>query len=472
MSDTLTQSLEEKKAEAKALLAEVKEAAAKGGGDDGEDYAAHIEKMNEVRRLGAEIKAEKTEKERQELLSLLEAFEKQTAAPPAGMEDAGIVSGAKNRLAEIEETKARKSEEDDVEAQIHSMVKQRVAIANNFHGNNLMKAYKPDRFQKVAVEGTPSAGGYLTVPEYFQNLFAAVRGQGNAIRRYGWLNVHPTNARTLLIPTGGGSTTVGWTPENTTKPTSDLTFGQITVSIFTLAGLAYVSNQMLEDSDPAIAQLAAQDMALRLGNAEEAAIINGSGTNQPRGILNTTGINDRTTVVTASPTQQLVIDAMIDGVADIQTNYFGAPNGILMTPRRLSWLQKAKDTATNYLFNAVGTYRAPGSLGADSLGVTSSTQGTVAPMAEIFGLPIGVSQNIPRTLTYGSGTGEDAIIIGAWEEAHWFQRQDVTVDMTTEGAGAFEGNLTVYREEERAGFTAARFPQAFTVVSGPGLING
>jgi HK97 family phage major capsid protein len=220
MPETLT--LDEKKAQAQALLAEVKEAAAKGGGDDGEDYAAHVKKFQTAQALMTEVKAEKNESERKELLTLLEAFEKQTTAP-AGTEDAGIVSGAKSRLAELEEKNAKRT---DADADIEALINQRVSVANSFHGHNLMKAYKPERFQKVAVEGTPSAGGYLTVPQYFQELFAQVRGQGNAIRRYGWLNVPPTTSRTFLIPTGGGSTTVGWTPENTTKPTNDLTLAR------------------------------------------------------------------------------------------------------------------------------------------------------------------------------------------------------------------------------------------------------
>lgn len=97
MSDTLT--IEDKKAQAAALIAEVKEAAAKGGGDDGQDYEAHRRKFDQAQTLMAEVKAEKNESERKELLTLLEAFEKQAAAPPAGDADAGIVTSAKGRLA-------------------------------------------------------------------------------------------------------------------------------------------------------------------------------------------------------------------------------------------------------------------------------------------------------------------------------------------------------------------------------------
>jgi HK97 family phage major capsid protein len=466
MSDTLT--LEEKQAKAASLIAEVKEAAAKGGGDDGQDYEAHRRKFDEARALMTEVKAEKNESERKELLTLLDAFEKQTAAPPKGDEDDGIVTSAKSRLTELEEARAKKGDGDGSYDLMRA--KQRVAIKDKDETRFMFKAFRPENFEKAMIEGTAASGGYLVVPEYMQDLFAAVRGQGNALRRYGWLNVHPTTSNVIFLPRGTNATTVGWTAELATKPSADLGFAQLQINIFTLAGLAYASLQLVADGDPAAADMALNDLALRLADAEEKAIINGSGSGQPLGILGSAGIVDKKTVITASPSGQLVIDTLLDAVLGIQTGYYGAPNGILMHPRRLSFLQKTKDGNNNYIFNAANTYRVPGGFSTNNFGVTAQTEGTVAGLPELFGLPIGVSTNIPTNLTYGSGTNEDAIIVGAWNEAHWFQRQDVTVDTTTEGAGTFETNQQAWRLEERAGFTAGRFPSAFAVVGGPGMV--
>lgn len=465
MSDTLT--LAEKQAKAADLIAEVKEAAAKGGGDDGQDYEAHRRKFEEAQTLMNEVKAEKNEGERKELLTLLEAFEKQAAAP-AGDEDAGIVTSAKSRLAEIEQAKSSRQESDGSFELMQA--KQKVVMKDKDDTRFLFKAFNPEKFQKAMVEGTASAGGYLVVPEYLQALFASVRGQGNALRRYGWLNIHPTTSNTIFLPRGSGATSVGWTAELATKPSADLAFNQLQFNVYTLAGLAYASLQMMADGDPSVADLALQDLSLRLANAEEAAVINGSGTGQPLGIIGTSGVINKTTAITASPSGQLVIDTILDAIMGIQTTYYGPPNGILMHPKRLSFLQKTKDGANNYIFNQSGTYRTPGSFASDNLSVTSQTQGTTAGLPDLFGLPIGVSTNVPTNLTYGSGTGEDVIIVGAWNEAHWFQRQDVTVDSTTEGAGTFETNQIAYRMEERAAFTAGRFPSAFALVGGPGMV--
>lgn len=88
-------------------------------------------------------------------------------------------------------------------------------------------------------------------------------------------------------------------------------------------------------------------------------------------------------------------------------------------------------------------------------------------MPTLLGLPIGVSTNVPTTLadeTAATPTETaDAIIVGAWNEAHWFQRQDVTLDVSDTAGTAFENNQTWFRLEERAGFSAERYPAAFAV---------
>ena len=184
--------------------------------------------------------------------------------------------------------------------------RQRVVAKDKDETRFLFKAFHPERFEKAMVEGTASSGGYLVVPQYMQDLFAAVRGQGNALRRYGWLNIHPTNSNTIYIPGGSGATSVGWTSELATKPSADLGFAQLQINVFTLAGLAYASLQMLADGDPSVA-----DLAL---NAEEAAMLNGSGSGQPLGIIGTSGVVNKTTAITASPSGQLVIDTILDAV--------------------------------------------------------------------------------------------------------------------------------------------------------------
>jgi HK97 family phage major capsid protein len=69
-----------------------------------------------------------------------------------------------------------------------------------------------------------------------------------------------------------------------------MTLATITASIFTAAGLATISNQLLADSNPAVDGLVTSDLTKRLVALEETAFLTGSGTGQPLGILNTPGL--------------------------------------------------------------------------------------------------------------------------------------------------------------------------------------
>lgn len=458
--------LQEKQAKAKALIEELKEKAVpEGGGKDAQEYEIYRHKMSEALYIQEKVKAEKVEHEKAQLVSLIEEFDKALASHDS--EEADAVTSAKSRLSEIEARQIEKASQGQTYG--HLGGKQKVVIKTNDTTMQMFRALNPQTFEKALVEGTGTAGGYLVVPEYLQTMFAAVRGQGNALRRFGWLNVNTTTSNQIIIPRGGGATTVGWTAELATKPSSDQTFSQLQFNVYTLAGLAYASLQMIADGDPSVTDIAVKDLALRLANAEEKAIIDGTGSGQPLGILRTSGVNDRSAQITALTGQNL-IDGILDCVLDVQTNYFAPPTGILMHPKRLSYLFKTKDGQNNYIFNQSGTFRTPGGAFVDGngFGVTSQTQGTVGGLPDLFGLPIGTTVNMPTNK--GTGTNQDYIIVGNFDEALWFQRQDVTLDTTREGAGTFETNQLAVRLEERGAFTAGRFPSAFSILSGTAMV--
>lgn len=326
----------------------------------------------------------------------------------------------------------------------------------------------PILYQAALNEGTAGSGGYLVVPAYLQELFAETRRQGNALRGYGWLNVHPVETNQVLIPKGSGAASVGIVSENTAKPSADQTYTQVTVNIFTAAGISKQSKQLAMDSSPTVLDLSTRELGTLLGNLEEQKALNGSGTGEPRGILNVTGIGSQT-VTGGAGTQNAVLDALMDAVVFIETNYFAPPSGILMHPRRLAWLLKGKDSALNYIFNPAATFRQPNMAPLVNNNVTSMSTGYNQPPASLFGIPIATTANMPTNL--GAGTNEDRVIVGAFNEAHWFQRQDVTMDVSDSAGTSWEQNQVWIRAEERFGFSAERYPVAFSVLSGTCLLQ-
>lgn len=451
---------QEKKAHAEKLINQVKELNAEGI-DSGEKSEKAHSMVAEAQKLMAEVKTEKLSEDKAKLDELIAAFEKGENPDAPGTTHKGIT---------VNVVPDRVPDEWAKEYNPAPQMALSEKVARQWFRSNASKLVKasvhPDianeYAEKALAEGTGSAGGFLVPPAYLQNMFAEVRRQGNALRRYGWLNIHPVETNVILIPKGAGAATFAIVAENATKPSADQTFAQITINIFTWAGISKVSKQLVQDSSPTVASLVNRELGTLAGNLEEQKILNGSGSGEPRGIMNTTGVNN---VTAGTNTAQGVIDSILDGIVAVQTNYFAPPNGILMHPRRLAFLAKGKDTQNNYLFNPSGMFRAPAGV---SLDVTSQSQGTTADLPMLLGLPVGVSVNVPTNL--GAGTNQDAIIVADWNEAHWFERQDLTLDVSDTAGTAFETNQVWYRLEERAGFSAERYPAAFAVLTGAGLV--
>lgn len=429
--------------------------------------------VSEARKLMAEAGEERTHYEKARLNDLLAEHDRQQQLEEASNRSFNFERPRVQPFKQGQETAGALSERMRSD-QVRMLASERMIHAI------------PDLEKAALAEGTGSTGGYLVVPAYLQDLFAETRRQGNALRSYGWMNIHPVESNQIYIPKGTGSATVSWVGENTQKPSQDQTYTQIAVSIFTLAGISKQSKQLAMDSSPTVLDLSTRELGTLIGNFEEQYIIAGGVgtlTGGPTGIIATSGLAQAPSTtagapgsVTATATQQTnVIDAILGAVVAVETNYFAPPTGVLMHPRRLGWLLKGKDTASNYLFNRPGNFRAP-NFDPQMKTVTSMvgvSGGYDTPPYDLFGLPIGTSVNIPTNLNYGvsGASDQDIVIVGAWNEAHLFQRQDVTMDTSDVAGSSWEYNQVWIRGEERLGFTAARYPTAFACVYGTGL-NG
>ncbi len=302
---------------------------------------------------------------------------------------------------------------------------------------------------KAMTEGTPGQGGYLVRPQVERQIVETLE-QDNILR--GLCSKLNINTNSIQLDQLTLSTVAGWVAELAQKPeTTGMTLATVTASVFTAAGLATISNQLLADSDPAVDQLVTSDLAKRLTALEETAFINGSGTGQPLGILNTPGIGATPITLT---TAAALVDAILDAISAVESAH-GAPSAIVMHPRTWTFIIKAKDTNGAWLLGGPQDVRAP---------VTGPRTGFRGPTKSLWGYPVLTSNRVPTTL--GGGT-ESRVIVGDFSEALILDREGVTVDESSHVY--FTTNQTVFRAEKRVGFTAARTPLAFNVVGGAGM---
>lgn len=308
---------------------------------------------------------------------------------------------------------------------------------------------------KAMTEGTDSSGGFLVPPDISDELIR-LRDAGGVLR-----NLIPSQQITvdeLRIAAVDNGLAVAWTAELAEKIQSQFTFSELSANVFTAAGLSVASNQLLADNKFNVDQMIFADFAKRFVSLEETAFLNGSGTGQPLGIRKTAGV---TSIPLKGTKATDLIDAITDAVTTIYTEYFGGPNAIVMHPRTWGFLVKAREEGTpnGYVVGAPSTIygRNPG----DNLpGYT----GAPLPRGELLGLPVYTSPNVPTNLGEGE---ESCVFVGNWSEALILDREGITT--ATSEHVFFTSNQTVFRSEERVGFSAARYPKAFAVVEGSGL---
>jgi HK97 family phage major capsid protein len=312
---------------------------------------------------------------------------------------------------------------------------------------------------KAMTEGTGSAGGFLVPPAVSSELLA-LRQQDAVLRNlFSSVSVNTTDLRIASVESG---LVAGWVAELAEKPKADLTFAEIGVQTFTAAGLAVTSNQLLRDATHSVDTLVNTDLARRLRAVEEVAFINGSGTGQPRGILNTAGVGE-TVYDDGSPTVPELLDAIQDAITAVYTDFFAPPDAIVMHPAAWGKIVKARETGspTTYI---VGPPGGPG-YGRRAAEPIPGYSGGPVPRGELFGLPVYCTANTPRTL--GATGDESTVIVGAFKEGLILDHESIQLDSSPHVY--FTSNQTIFRAEEQVGFTAARYPKAFNVVHGTGL---
>lgn len=161
--------------------------------------------------------------------------------------------------------------------------------------------------------GTDSEGGYLCPDEYERTLVQALEDE-NKLRSL--CKVIRTSSGDRKIPLVASHGTASWVDEEGAIPESDDAFGQITLGAHKVASIIKVSDELLQDSVFDVEGYIATEFARRVGDAEEAAFINGDGAGKPYGMLHDT--NGAATGVTAASATALTADELIDLVYSLK----------------------------------------------------------------------------------------------------------------------------------------------------------
>lgn len=289
--------------------------------------------------------------------------------------------------------------------------------------------------------GTATAGGNTVATNLLAGSFIDLLRNRMMIRRMG-ATVLTDLVGDIAIPRQTGGATCYWVAESGAPTESQQSFDQVTMSPNTVGAFTDISRKLLLQSSIDVEQFVRGDLAKVLALGIDLAAINGTGAdNQPRGILNTSGIG-----------------AVVGGENG------GAPDwGDAVD----LWSQVAQDNADVGSLGYLTNTKVIG-----KLMQTEKASGTAQfvvkdfpnmdGMTNLAGARCGVSNQVPSNLTKGTSSGVcSAIIYGNWADLliGMWGGMSLTVDPYT---GATSGTVRVVVLQDVD--TAVRHAESFAAM--------
>lgn len=265
---------------------------------------------------------------------------------------------------------------------------------------------------KALSEGDNASGGYLVPTEFRAQLVEDLKD--SPVMR-SLVTVIPMASDSLELPTLASDVQTSWGSENTAISTTTARFGTLTFAPYRLNTMMYTSRELVADSAISVVPLITRLFTQAIGRAEDTAIINGSGTGQPTGLM--TGI------------------ASISGIDNGNDDAVLADN-IKRLPFRLGtqYRRNARWVMNSISLGQIAALRESSS-GAFLFkeGIEGLTPHTLA------GYPVFEQNDMPL----------DTLLFGDFSYYYLADREQMSVETTTQGAGTFEKHQVAIKVVER-----------------------
>lgn len=287
--------------------------------------------------------------------------------------------------------------------------------------------------RRALTEGTLTNGGFLVPTPLSAQIIDLARAKTRVLEA--GARIVPMETATLKIPRATSDPSVAWLGEGSLIGSTDPQFDAVTLTARKLAGLVRVSEELIEDSEPAVAEVLqtmfSDQIALKL---DQAALYGTGVAPEPRGIKNTTGVTLQPIDGAANGGLPANYDYLIDAVGTLQDANF-EPTAAIHSPRTGRRMAKLKDTQLQPLM----------------------------PPPFLAAMRMLPTSQIPNTLTVGTSTDTSDVFVGDFKELYIGMRHSFELRFLNERY-ADTGEVGI-RVVLRADIVAAR-PKAFVVVTG------
>ena len=237
--------------------------------------------------------------------------------------------------------------------------------------------------------GTANVGGNVVETQLLAEQFIDALRKQLRVAELG-ATMLPGLVGNVAIPRRTSTQNTYWVAESGTITAAATNFDQVSMTPKTVGALSSWSRILELQSTPAIEQLLRQDMVSQVATAIDLAAITGTGaSNQPRGILNTSGIGS---VVGGTNGAAVTFDHLADLKREVAIDDADVATAAFLTNAKVeAKLSKAQATTGQYLI--------------DPSGVATGTPATV------FGRRFAVSNQVPGNLTKGTASGTCSAVI-------------------------------------------------------------
>ena len=265
-------------------------------------------------------------------------------------------------------------------------------------GKRTQGFYLPSQGQwqkRAYVTSSSTAGAKLVATDLLADNFIEALRARTVVGELG-ATMLPGLQGNVSIPKRTGDNTSYWIGADNADAITESTgtIGEVTMSPKTVGAWTKFSHLMQLQSTPEIEQLVRSGFVSILANAIDTAALNGSGSsNQPTGVLNTSGIGS---VAGGTNGAAADLDDFVDLKKEVSVDNADASNCAFVTNSKVEGaIHKLKDSNGDYILSPYGA-----ELGAQ----------------QILSRRFEVTNNIPSNLSKGSGSNLSAILYGNFND--------------------------------------------------------
>lgn len=323
--------------------------------------------------------------------------------------------------------------------------------------NNAMVA---DAKNQRSISTTTNQGGEFVPPLWLEEDYVKFARAGRITANLCRRGVVPPGTNSINIPKiNTGTATAPVSSQNSAIQNTDLTTTSVASPVITVAGGQTVSLQLIEQSPLNIDEIILQDLAADYAVKLNTQVLSGTGSSgQATGLLTLSGTNSITwtqaTPALGGPGS--MYSKVANGIQQVHTKRFLAPNAIVMHPVRWAWAESQVDNNGRPLV-------VPASGGAFALLANLEDQVSEGLVGAMLGLPVYVDAVIPTN--GGTGANQDSIIVTKADDL-WLWEGEIRAEAF---AQTYAQNMSVFvRLYNYASFQPARYAPSTSVITGTG----